>query len=629
MTEKLRKLTPYQHARLRTELYFGSRETVERSVVTFNGETLELRTFTWVPAMYTALRELIDNALDEIVAKGHGDTLRVTYDPETMEFSVEDNGRGIPIHEDPNLGKGPAASILLGETMTGRNFDEREEVAGLNGVGASIVNYTAEWFQLDIWRGGKHFRQKWQEGTYRGAEIHRTEGPSISKGAKDRSGTRIVYRPSKKVFQSMDLPIEFVRGRLWDIAVSNPDLKVYFNNERLLIKRTKDPVLGTYFANFQTSVVDIQTEGFHGRYYLVANFHREDEIIHSTVNNMPTFEGGPHVDGFRNILYKSIIAILEPQARKEKIFLKREDITRGLLIFNITKMKDPRFADQPKTRLTTKVETIIQKNFIESDVRSMIRRNPEWIEEVMNRCRLRHGKKEDDDAQKELKKVAKPIKLRDAVGKDRSKCILFIAEGDSAIANMSDARNVEIHGGLGLRGKILNVHSIKKSAVAANEVLRDIMLAVGLDLWKPAVRSALNYGSIYIATDEDEDGKNITALLVNFFYTFWPELFADPVNPFIYKFCTPFIIVEKGGTRKYIYANEYDDFHRNLSDYSGSKIIRLKGLGRLEVDHWRDALTNPLLVPIVDDGKLRDTLNMIFNQARGAADNRKEWLAND
>ena len=151
----LKKLNDYQHARLRTEMYLGSREPHTQEVLHFDGEKLALREFTWVPALYTGLRELIDNALDEMVGHKHGDTLTVTYDEDGMVFSVADNGRGLPIAERTQLGRGPAASILLGEARAGRNFDARGQVAGTNGLGAACTNFTAEWLELDVYHGSK------------------------------------------------------------------------------------------------------------------------------------------------------------------------------------------------------------------------------------------------------------------------------------------------------------------------------------------------------------------------------------------------------------------------------------------------------------------------------------------
>ena len=629
-TDTLKKLDDYQHARLRTEMYLGSREPHTQTVLHFDGEQLTLREFTWVPALYTALRELIDNALDEMVGHGHGDTLTVNFDESGFVFSVSDNGRGLPIAERKGLGKGPAASILLGEARAGRNFDERGQVAGTNGLGAACTNFTAEWFELDVYHGSKRLKQRWEEGVYAKQDKHKTKGPNVIRGSATKHGTTITYKPSAKVFQHMLLPSDFIQGRLWDIAVANPKLKVIYNGTRLQPQRARDVVEATYFRNQSVGKVSFTDGTFTSTFYLVPGFNGEDEHVHSVVNNLPALQGGSHVDAFRNLFYPAAMAELtRPRGNvftKEKLALSRNDVARGMLIFNVTQMDGPNFDSQTKSRLITEVKGVMKGCFDEFEVGSMFRRNPKWIEMIADRCRRRVGDKEDQEVRRTQKKLSKArvAKLTDAIGTDRTKCTLFLGEGDSALNLMMNVRDPEIHGCLPLRGKILNVHGVTAKKVIANQALLDIMTAIGLQIGQKANPFHLRYGRVYIATDEDEDGKNITALLVNFLYRFWPELFE---GEFVFKFSTPFIIANKGKQTKYVYADGYEDFQANLGKWKGWNITRAKGLGALEKPDWEHALAKPALVPIVDDGNLKETLDLIFNPTR--ADDRKEWLSHE
>ena len=168
----------------------------------------------------------------------------------------------------------------------------------------------------------------------------------------------------------------------------------------------------------------------------------------------------------------------------------------------------------------------------------------------------------------------------------------------------------------------MNVFGITPRKAMTSEALLDIMTAIGLKMGEKP--EDLRYGKIYIAADEDEDGKNIVALLVNFFYRFWPDLFRGS-EPIVYKFSTPFVILSKGKQRKYVYADDYDDFQSNIEKYKGWDVRRAKGLGSLEPEDWEHALKKPVVVPLMDDGEMKETLDLIFNNAR--ADDRKEWLA--
>jgi DNA gyrase/topoisomerase IV subunit B len=187
---------------------------------------------------------------------------------------------------------------------------------------------------------------------------------------------------------------------------------------------------------------------------------------------------------------------------------------------------------------------------------------------------------------------------------------------------MASVRNPEIHGGLALRGKIMNVNGENPKKVLDNKCLTEIMNSIGLVIGQEAKRHALRYGSVYLATDSDHDGFNIAALLINFFYTYWPELFNVEQPPFIYVFQTPFVIAEKGRHRKYWYAHNYEKFDPKA--YSGWSITRAKGLGTLTEEDWLHSIQHPVLMPITEDGRLCESLDLIFSAKK--ADLRKQWI---
>ena len=192
---------------------------------------------------------------------------------------------------------------------------------------------------------------------------------------------------------------------------------------------------------------------------------------------------------------------------------------------------------------------------------------------------------------------------------------------NSAISGMASVRDPKIHGGLPLRGKVMNVNGEAPKKVLDSMALVDIITAVGLTLGEKADRNDLRYGKLYVATDMDPDGLNIGALVVNFFFTYWPELF-DEDDPFIYMFMTPFVIAEKGKERKYWYAHDYHKF--DASKMAGWSITRAKGLGTLQEVDWRYSLDHPELISITDDGNMKENLDLIFNGDRAA--DRRDWI---
>jgi DNA gyrase/topoisomerase IV subunit B len=639
MTEQIRKLSEFQHARLRTEMWLGSRDPHTQVVLEYkNGSPFAAQT-TWVPALFTAFREVLDNAIDEVVTHGHGDRIDVTYDPKEFIFSIKDNGRGIPIEFDKKH-KQYLATMALTETKAGRNFsDDRGATRGLNGVGGSIVNFCSEWFQMDIHRDGKHFSQRFHEGNGEKTAELVIEDPIIlpvSAKSKAGTGTEIQFKLSPKVFKNLKLPESFIRARMFEVSLCYPSLKVYYNGERVNADRVsllaKGGIEKILFPGVKPISIDISEEGFSSRFWLVPRFFDSEsddavsEFNHSLVNAIPTFNGGIHVETFRRIFFSGMLTALERESKKRKLKPNRSDLADGLLLYNITEMNAPSFDSQSKTRLINEeVGAIIKKALDDPDFfKSVIRRNPEWIDDVYARCAERTQKKDDSETARLAKKTLrnKVKELKDACGVDRSKCILFLGEGDSAISGMVEARNADIHGGLPLRGKVLNVFGESNKTIIENEALAKIMNAIGLVPGQRVNRHALRYGKVYITTDADEDGKNIAALLVNFFYTLWPELFDPNKPPFIYLFDTPLIIAVKGKTRKYWYNDNYHEFDNEA--HKGWDVTRAKGLAALKEADWTWALENPKVRPVLDDGKLAKALDLLFNPK--LADRRKEWI---
>jgi DNA gyrase/topoisomerase IV subunit B len=635
MSDRIQKLSEFQHARLRTEMWLGSRDPHAQTVLEYHDGIPTACSTTWVPALFTAFREVMDNAIDELVTHKQGDKLSVTYDPATLTVVIEDNGRGIPITFDKEH-KQYQATMALTETKAGRNFeDDRGATRGLNGVGGSIVNFCSEWFQMDILRDGKRFSQRFHEGDGSKTAQLVIEEPFITPvPVKEKSitGTRIEFKLSPKVFHDRRLPESFIQARMFEVAICYPNLKVYYNGAR--VAGAPKGIEKTLFPNVKPIFIDINTRSedavgainFSSRFWLVPSFFEDGaEYSHSLVNCIPTFSGGIHVEAFRSRFFSGMLTALERESKKRKLTPNKSDASDGMLLFNITEMDAPSFDSQSKSRLINEgVGSIIRKALSDADFfKKVIAKNPEWVELIYERCAERTKGRDDNDLKKLVKKSRTKVEdLEDACGIDRAKCILFLGEGKSAVSGMVEARDPNIHGGLPLRGKVLNVFGETNKDIWDNEALRKIMQAIGLVPGERANRHLLRYGKVYITTDADEDGKNIAALLVNFFYTLWPELFDPHKTPFIYLFDTPLIVAVKGKNRKYWYNDNYHDFDNEA--HKGWEITRAKGLAALKADDWAWVLENPKSRAVIDDGQLSKGLNLLFNPK--LADQRKEWI---
>lgn len=619
---EIKKLNEYEHSRLRTEMFLGSRDPHTQVVMDYDGLKPIATEMTWVPALFTAYREVIDNAVDELITHRSGDRLEVHFDEKKMEVQVKDNGRGIPFGIDKESGL-HLVTLALSETKAGRNFDDdtRGNSRGLNGVGASVVNFCSEYFKVDIVRDGQTFSQMFKETKKNVLDI----GTPMILPAAPRaiSGTQIKFKLSKSVFKHMVLPETFIRARVFEIALCYPQLRVYYNGERIQAKGGAEKVL---FEKMKPITLEIEEGKFKSTFWLLPNFfENKSEHVHSLVNGIPLFNGGTHIDSFRKNFYTGIIAALTAQSKKRKLSPNRSDLADGMLLYNITEMDAPSFDSQSKTRLINEtVGRIINGAMNEEDFfKSVVRRNPDWIETIYERCAERTMKKDAADIAKLSKssRRQKVEKLSDATSTDRSECILFLGEGDSAISGLNEARNPRIHGGLPLRGKVMNIFGMTARQVFENDALAQIINSIGLTPGARANRHSLRYGKVYIATDADPDGQNIAALLTNFFYSMWPELF-DPSKPFLHIFETPLIIAKKNKQAKYWYSDQYSSF--DPEKFKGWDITRAKGLAALKRDDWKYVLENEKVIPIVDEGDLSESLSLLFSPLR--ADHRKDWI---
>lgn len=427
-SEEIVKLTDTQHHRLRTEMYLGSRNLHTQTVINWNGKKLEAEEVSWTPAAYCAFREIFDNSLDEVVGHGHGTKIEVTYDPKTLTFSVSDDGRGIPIDWDENE-KMHKATMALTQARAGRNFGDREEVRGTNGIGASVVVSCSKEFNLDIKRDGKRFQQTFREGTELMPDLDIGEPRIFSSSMK--SGTDINFTLSSAVFPKAKIPLSFVKARIFEVAANHPRIKFTFNGEKITVGKTVDK---TMFADSNPVIISINEEKFSSNYYLVPAFGAEGEFVHSTVNDIPAFNGGQHIDAFKRLFFSGMLKAMERESKRRGLTPNRSDIAEGLLIYNTTTMHAPNFDSQSKTRLINDEVDRYIKSSLENETtfKNILRSHKSWIDAIYTRCAARTQKKDDANIAKANRKLMrnKVPKLLDANGKDRSKCILLICEGD-------------------------------------------------------------------------------------------------------------------------------------------------------------------------------------------------------
>src|ERR1700761_176461 len=168
------------------------------------------------------------------------DSIKVNIDTENGSISVYNNGQGIPgiIHEKEKV---YIPQMIFGQLLSSSNYDDDEKkvTGGRNGYGAKLTNIYSKEFTLetaDTKSGQKIYKQTWTQN------MSKCGTPKISNNSKNMEYTRVTFKPDLARFnmESIDADTEaLLLKRVYDMAGSVKDVKVWLNDERLKIKGFK------------------------------------------------------------------------------------------------------------------------------------------------------------------------------------------------------------------------------------------------------------------------------------------------------------------------------------------------------------------------------------------------------
>lgn len=620
-SDDIQVMSDIEHVRARTQIYLGNTNlaTYDIPTLTMDGG-FQVQPMEFVPAALRAMYEITDNSVDEFEQNGNPNShLTINYSPTTGRVAVADNGRGVPIDKHKTGLFTP--EVVFGSLRSGRNFtaDKQKGVRGQNGVGSSCVAFTSKLFEINIQRDGKKYNQVFREGT----EIRTT--PKITSTTSTKTGTEISFVLDPLVYKSTVIPEQLMINIANEIAFNNPKVTVeYTNDDTGVTQKFK------YAKGLEDLVKKISksyykfTDNDGIDFFVIFDVHEGiDERMFTWVNSVVLFDGGICNTQFLNSFCDIAVQELEKPAKKARCVVTKNDVRQNLLILGSLKVSDPEFDSQSKTRLTgPNLKSNIHKS-IQDHWAVFARKNKHWLEEVVERARTRHHKKANADAVDDLKKKKGKVPgLLDATGSDRSKCKVLITEGESASSQIEEVRDPKTIATFAMSGKFNNVYDSSVAEVIKMGKLKNLLLALGLVPGQKADRSKLNFGNIIITTDADADGDDIFTLLVNLFYKFWPELMDPKLPPIIFRLTAPNVVASKA--KKRVHFVRMADYEAEREKYAGWTIEYFKGLGSMSKEDWQMVLNNnKLLIPIIDDGGMKEVISLLFSDD---ADARKEWL---
>lgn len=163
--------------------------------------------------------EIVDNAVDEHLAK-HCSKIDVTIHKEGS-ITVYDNGRGIPtgMHK---MGI-PTPQVVFTILHAGGKFGGGgyKKSGGLHGVGASVTNALSEWLEVEIFRDGQIYKQRFEYWVDEAGKEHVGEPVTSLEiiGKTSKSGTKITFKPDVRVFKGgIQFNYDTLAERLQELA---------------------------------------------------------------------------------------------------------------------------------------------------------------------------------------------------------------------------------------------------------------------------------------------------------------------------------------------------------------------------------------------------------------------------
>jgi DNA topoisomerase-2 len=689
-----KRLNPFQHALIRPDAYIGSIVTKNITAYALDDGEVTTRELVNNAGLFNIIREIgsnvIDNGWRSQKANMPMKSVKVTWDSENKQLSFWNDGAFIStkkhVYEYEDYRKKTItkdelypAEVFFGEMLAGTNFNDDENVerktSGRNGLGSKCTVVFSNEF---IVRHTDSETKKQFLQTYTNNGKDRT-APKLTAYNAKTAFTEISFKPDFERFkyniEDEDVGRDFIAqlGMYVLEVAAMTAIPVHFTvndvKSTYHFKTFDKYVRMLYPATAMHKLASITLQN--GDECIIIESHTDPEveipesldgIQHvSFVNGIKTKSGGVHVDAWKDAIFPLFVRIFNARKAKPKMpALKTtaKDVYPYITLFIRTEADKPQFDQQTKDLLNgppyhlwpegktkaAKEEQASVKEDIEKAITKMLKWN--FMVLLEEKLLARTGKS-TTKATKAEGRIGFGKKTHDAgaAGTEPEKCTLWITEGLSAkafvmrgISNIE--RGLEYNGVFAIQGKFINVKKASKTEVDKNpeapKLMKFMNLKTGVNYDDPDNFKTLRYHHIRFATDMDDDGIHIRGLLINFFFTYWPEFFdSEIVSSFSTGVAKVWFPGRKEKDAKIFFSNpDYKEWYD--TEGTGKNIDEVKYLKGLAAINAKDIpfyFDNQKIVTYIRDDDDNQYMDLAFAGDKGKkkdedkmSDMRKEWI---